>query len=260
MKKLALTLALLTPLLWSGEAQAATIKLRPQGAELIRAAQTVLAELSTKDIPMTLDTSGGTTLTLGGVGVSAAPFNPDESARIVSVGGERRLEINPQGPVPVLQAVREALQAELGLTAWTPAAAQLRYGGADLSGDRKIDLTDLALLMEDYGKKLSGKSDLNGDGRVDDTDVQLFMAQYRTAFAQPVIPAPVTATPASSAPAQVPAGTSPGQPAPAAPSPAPLPSPSNTPPAAPLLSPPSLAPNPGTTPSPTTPSPAPAKP
>ena len=39
-----------------------------------------------------------------------------------------------------------------------------------------IDLTDLALLMENFGK--TGRGDLNGDRQVDDTDLRLFAEQY----------------------------------------------------------------------------------
>ncbi|WP_034385116.1 hypothetical protein [Deinococcus sp. YIM 77859] len=170
---------LLALLLLVGGTQAATIKLRPQGPELTRAVQDALAALSTKETPVTLDPSGGPLLTLGGSGGTAVPFNPDVVARSVSTGTERRIEFNPQGPLPLAQAVRAALLEELGLKAWTPEAARIRFSGADLNGDGVIDLTDLALLMNNYGKSGVTVGDLNQDRRVDDADVRLFSTQYR---------------------------------------------------------------------------------
>lgn len=170
---------LLALLLAGGGTQAAPVKLRPQGPELIRAVQEALAAISTKETPVTLDTSGGPLLTLGGSGATAVPFNPDVAARTVGTGTERRIEFNPQGPLPLAQAVRAALMAELGLKEWTPSAARIRFSGADLNGDGAIDLTDLALLMNNYGKSGVTVGDLNQDRKVDDADVRLFSAQYR---------------------------------------------------------------------------------
>ncbi|EYB69709.1 hypothetical protein DEIPH_ctg002orf0020 [Deinococcus phoenicis] len=162
-----------------GGAQGATVKFRPQGADLTRAVQAALAAISTKETPLTLDTSGGPVLTLGGSGATAVPFSPDVVARTLNVGGERRIEFNPQGPVPLVQAVRDALAQELGLKEWTTAAARVRLSGADLNGDGRIDLTDLALLMNNYGKTGVTVGDLNQDRRVDDADLRLFSTQYR---------------------------------------------------------------------------------
>ncbi|GAA5511547.1 hypothetical protein Dcar01_00258 [Deinococcus carri] len=162
-----------------GGAQAATVKLRPQGPELTRLVQQALAAISTKETPVTLDTSSGPLLTLGGSGATAVPFSPDVVARTLSAGSERRIEFNPQGPVPLAQAVRDALAQELGLKDWTPTAARLRLSGADLNGDGKIDLTDLALLMNNYGKSGVTVGDLNQDRKVDDADLRLFSTQYR---------------------------------------------------------------------------------
>lgn len=170
---------LLLALALLGTAGAASVKLRPQGAPLTRAVQDALAAISTPEAPVTLDTSGGPVLTLGGSGATAAPFNPDVAARTVVVGGERRIEFNPQGPLPLAEAVRAALSEELGLKEWTAAAARVRLSGADLNGDGKIDLTDLALLMNNYGKTGALPGDLNQDRRVDDADLKLFAAQYR---------------------------------------------------------------------------------
>ncbi|MFC4638571.1 dockerin type I domain-containing protein [Deinococcus hohokamensis] len=158
-----------------GTASAATIKLRPQGAEMLRQVQAAIAALSTKELPVTLDTGSGPVLVLGG----AAPFNPDVAARVVVVGTERRIEFNPQGPLPLADAVRAELARELGLSAWTPAAARTRLSGADLNGDGKIDLSDLALLMNNYGKTGVTVGDLNQDRKVDDADLQLFSSQYK---------------------------------------------------------------------------------
>lgn len=160
--------------LFVGTADAASLKLRPQGTELTRAVQAAVAALSTKELPVTLDIGGGPVLTLGG----DAPFNPDVAARVVVRGGERRIEFNPQGPLPLAEAVRAELTRELGLGDWTPAAARTRLSGADLNGDGKIDLTDLALLMNNYGKA-GTVGDLNQDRKVDDADLRLFSAQYK---------------------------------------------------------------------------------
>lgn len=196
----------LLPLLLLGNAGAAAIKLRPQGAELVRAVETAIAQLGTKDIPMTLDPSAGPTLTLGGVGVSAAPFNPDQISRVVTVGSERRIEINPKGPVPLAEAVKQTLQAELKLKDWTPAAAQQRFGGADLNGDGAVDLTDLAILMGNFGTSTGAPGDLNQDRKVDDADVKIFSALYSAAIAQPAPPAPEPEVPKTPEPAS-PSGT-----------------------------------------------------
>ncbi|MBZ9750968.1 hypothetical protein K7W42_08845 [Deinococcus sp. HMF7604] len=172
MKRVLLTLLLLAPL--ASGAQAATVKLRPQGDELTRAVQAALTALSSPDLPVTLDTKSGVVLALGG----AAPFNPDVAARVVTVNGERRIEFNPRGPLPLQDALRAELARELRLTDWTPASARTRLSGADLNGDGKIDLADLAVLMNNHGKT-TPVGDLSGDGKVDDADVRLFAAQYR---------------------------------------------------------------------------------
>ncbi|WP_235514668.1 dockerin type I domain-containing protein [Deinococcus sp. Leaf326] len=231
------------------QAGAVGLKLRPQGEAMRQATLAALAALSTREVPFTLDDSSGPTLTLGGVGVSDAPFNPDVSARVVVVGGERRLEFNPQGPLTLTEAVRRQLQDEFKLTAWTPEAAQKRFGGADLNGDGAVDLADLALLMENFGKTSPQYGDLNQDRKVDDADLRLFSAQYTTALNA----APAQATPATPAPASTatPASATPPAAAPAtAPATTPTPTtPGATPPATvpPVTSPPATTP-PGTTP------------
>ena len=161
-----------------GIADAAKVKLQPQGDPLTRAVEAALSAISTKELPVTLDSGSGTILTLGGAGASAAPFNPDVAARVVTVAGSRRIEFNPAGPLPLLDAVKQELARELGFKDWTPGAARTRLSGADLNGDGKIDLTDLALLMNNYGKA-GTVGDLNQDRKVDDADLRLFSAQYK---------------------------------------------------------------------------------
>ena len=108
---------------------------------------------------------------------SGVPFNPDVVARTVGQGTQRRIEINPNGPLPLNAAVQQALAQEFQLEAWTPEAARLRFSGADLNADGTVDLTDLALLMNNLGG--TGRGDLNGDSTVDMADVELFSKQYR---------------------------------------------------------------------------------
>ncbi|SEI60220.1 hypothetical protein SAMN04488058_101101 [Deinococcus reticulitermitis] len=213
-------LLLASALLLAAPAAAVGVKLRPQGEALTQAVQAALAELSTKDIPLTLDPASGTTLTLGGVGVSAAPFNPDVAARVVTVGNERRIEFNPSGPLPLADAVRQELTRELGLKEWTPAAAGARFGGADLNADGMVDLVDLAILMENLGKEGAVTGDLNQDRRVNDADLRVFSSLYRITDPPAPQPAPITA-PANPAPstAPTPGTATPGTPGPATPTP-----------------------------------------
>ena len=246
-----------------GGADAVGLKLRPQGDAMRQATLAALVALSTREVPFTLDDSSGPTLTLGGVGVSDAPFNPDVSARVVVVGGERRLEFNPQGPLSLADAVRRQLQDEFKLTAWTPEAAQKRFGGADLNGDGVIDLADLAILMENYGRTSPQYGDLNQDRKVDDTDLRLFSAQYTTALnAAPAQTTPAQATPAQTTPAQAtPATTAPvptATPASATPAAAPATAPATTPPAG--TTPPVTVPPVTSPPAPTPPETAPTTP
>lgn len=58
-----------------------------------------------------------------------------------------------------------------------PIAAPTSDSDGGVNGDGEVNLTDLALLMGNYGK--SGQGDLNRDGRVDESDVQIFMREYR---------------------------------------------------------------------------------
>lgn len=231
-----------------GMADAAGIKLQPQGDPLTRAVQAALSAISTKELPVTLDSSSGTVLTLGGTGSSAAAFNPDVAARVVTVAGARRIEFNPAGPLPLLDAVKQELARELGFKDWTAEAARTRLSGADLNGDGRIDLTDLAILMENYGKSGS-VGDLNQDRKVDDADLRIFSAQYKPT-PEPE-PKPQEKKPEETKPAETPKTPA----TPAAPGTTPT-----TPPATatPVTPPADTAPKEGT-PSPVPPSPAPPK-
>ncbi|MFC5850008.1 hypothetical protein [Deinococcus petrolearius] len=251
------TLAALLTAALLGQAGAVGLKLRPQGEAMRQATLAALAALSTREVPFTLDESAGPTLTLGGVGVSDVPFNPDVAARVVVVGGERRLEFNPQGPLALAEAVRRQLQDEFKLTAWTPEAAQKRFGGADLNGDGAIDLSDLALLMENYGKASAQSGDLNQDRKVDDADLRLFSAQYTAALnAAPAQVSPAPATPTAPPPAQPAPATAPT----ATPTPTPVPTtaPATTPTTE--TTPPVTVPPVTSPPAPTPPEPAPTTP
>lgn len=234
-------------------AQAVSVKLRPQSAQIETIITNLLKRLSSSTLPLTLDKSAGTVFVLSdtvtaqatlpatvpvgsaagatsaaGVPVMGSPvtglpvtispvtglpaagvsgtgangltpgspasgslsgdvltasgvaFNPDVSSRTLTGLGGKRVEFNPQGPLSLKEAVETEVQKELGLSALTPEAAQLRFSGADLNGDGKIDTDDLAILMGNFGQSGSNlRGDLNGDGRVDDLDVELFSAQYR---------------------------------------------------------------------------------
>lgn len=159
-------------------AHAISIKIRPQTPQIEQLLQDLLKRLSSSTVPLTLDKTSGTIFVLGAA--DSVPFNPELSARTVTVAGERRTEFNPQGPLPLKEAVEAEFQKELGLTALTPEAAQLRFSGADLNNDGKIDTADLAILMGNFGQNAgNSRGDLNNDGRVDDLDVRLFSAQYK---------------------------------------------------------------------------------
>ncbi|UQN05932.1 hypothetical protein [Deinococcus sp. QL22] len=170
-------LLLLSALMLAASASAATVKLRPQGAELTRLVEQALSAISTKELPVTLDSSSGPVLSIGSS--NGVAFNPDVSARVVGTGADQRIEFNPNGPQPLTEALRAELSRFIGLQAWTPEAAKLRLSGADLNGDGAIDLTDFALIMNNFGKTGSLPGDLNGDSRVDDLDLRLFGAQYK---------------------------------------------------------------------------------
>ncbi len=179
MKRLSLWLCAALTLGAAQAASFASVALRPDSGALRREVVAALSELSAPDFPVTLDDSAqgaGAVLVLGG----SVPFNPDESSRTLTVGGVRRTEFNPQGPVPLAQAVRAEISALLGLSEFTPQAARRKLSGADVNGDGKVDLTDLALLMGNYGKSGGGlPGDLNRDGRVDESDIRLFTDEYR---------------------------------------------------------------------------------
>ena len=159
-------------------AGAVGIKLRPQSPQIEQLVLDLLKRLSSSALPLTLDKSAGPIFVLAGA--DSVAFNPDVSARTLTVGGERRTEFNPQGPLALKDAVETEVQKELGLSALTPEAAQLRFSGADLNNDGKIDTADLAILMGNFGQSGGNtRGDLNNDGHVDDLDVRLFSAQYK---------------------------------------------------------------------------------
>jgi len=172
------TLLLTLPLLAASAASAINVKLRPQSTQIEAVVLDTLKRLSSSTLTLTLDKTGGPILVLAAPG--SVPFNPDVSARTLTVNGESRTEFNPQGPVPLKDAVEAELQRQLGLVALTPEAAQLRYSGADLNADGTIDTADLALLMGNFGQSGANiRGDLNSDGHVDDLDLRLFSAQYK---------------------------------------------------------------------------------
>ena len=158
--------------------QATGIKLRPQSPQIEVLVLDLLNRLSSSALPLTLDKTSGTIFVLAGT--DSVAFNPDVSARTLTVGADRRTEFNPQGPLSLKEAVEAEFQKEVGLDALTPEAAQLRFSGADLNNDGKIDTADLAILMGNFGQSGNNtRGDLNGDGHVDDLDVGLFSAQYK---------------------------------------------------------------------------------
>lgn len=197
---------LATLMLLAGTAGAIDVNLRPQGKVLTEAVNAAIKQLSTRSAPVRLNTKQGTTITLGGVGVTAAPFNPDVAARVVVVGNNRRIEINPKSPIPLKQTIKAELMKELKLKAWTPTEAQRRFSSADLNGDNVVNLADLAVLMENLGKN-TGYGDLNQDRKVDNADVRLFMAQY----AKSDILAPSPSDAQSPAPTATPTAPNPNQ-------------------------------------------------
>ncbi len=160
----------------AGVAGAVDVRLRPATPEVKAALVQALGALSTGDVSFRLLTDSGPKIQLGG----APTFNPDEASRTVTRGGEQVIEINPKGPVSVAQAVRGEVEAQLGLPAGAaPKDVRARYGGADLNGDGKIDLSDFAVLADSYGKTGSGvRGDLNGDGKVDGADLKIFAKFY----------------------------------------------------------------------------------
>lgn len=168
--------ALLAALLALGVAGATDVKLRPETPELEQAVLAVLESIKAPGVTLKLVKDAGPILRIGG----KAPFNPDLVSRSVKRGDERVVEINPDAPVPREQAVRRAVLRELGLADdFTAAEVTARFGGADLNGDGKIDLSDFAILSANFGKTGSGvKGDLNGDGKVDAADVRSFAEFY----------------------------------------------------------------------------------
>lgn len=153
----------------------ASIALRPEPA-LLPAVQQALLSLSSPDFPISLDASpqaAGPVLALGG----PVAFNPDEIARTRTVGSVKRIELNPNGPLSLSEAVKREIGKQLGLKSFTPQAVRLKLSGVDVNSDGTVDLTDLALLMGSFGK--TGQGDLNHDGRTDESDLQIFSQEYQ---------------------------------------------------------------------------------
>ncbi|WP_041231707.1 hypothetical protein [Deinococcus peraridilitoris] len=176
MRKTVALLALALLALLGTVAGAVNVQIRPGSPEVEVALRQALQELGTGDVTFTLVASAGPTFRLGGV----PAFNPDVVSRSLTRGGERVVEFNPNGPLPLAQAVKLEAARVLGLPEnATPQDVRARYGGADLNADGRIDLADFAILTANYGKNGSGlPGDLNGDGKVDGVDLQLFSKFY----------------------------------------------------------------------------------
>lgn len=166
----------LLALLLLGSSQAITVKLRPQGPEMQKLVLEALAAISSPQLPIALNDKAGPLLFLGG----SAPFNPDVLSRSIVADSERRIEFNPKGPLPLAEALRRELTRELNIKEWTPRSARIGLSGADVNDDGEIDLSDLAILMENYGKSGSNtKGDINQDLKVDDLDIRIFSREYQ---------------------------------------------------------------------------------
>ncbi len=81
------------------------------------------------------------------------------------IGGNRSLKIG------LAAAVVVALVVALRLLGFSAAA-----GNGDVNGDGKVDVTDLSMLLSQYGG--AGTADFNGNGAVDITDLSLLLSNY----------------------------------------------------------------------------------
>ncbi len=80
-------------------------------------------------------------------------------------------------------AVIAVLVAAVFAAAWL---SNIRAAGtADLNGDGKVDVTDLSIILSNYGKQ-TATGDINGDGSVTIIDLSMLL----TAFGKPVTPSP----------------------------------------------------------------------
>jgi hypothetical protein len=125
---------------------------------------------------------------------SKLPFNPDIGSRTLSSKtGAKEVQVNLEGKTfPVDDVWRSEAARVLGLDEGIylkglrpvsdadRAQIRARYGSSgDLNSDGVVDLSDLAILAGNYGKKGPGlRGDLNNDGKVDGSDVELFSQLY----------------------------------------------------------------------------------
>ncbi len=67
------------------------------------------------------------------------------------------------------------------LSAVTPASLSLvkpKPVSSDINGDGKVDLTDLSILISNWGSTKNRKVDLNGDGKVNLADVSILLSKW----------------------------------------------------------------------------------
>ncbi len=101
---------LLVAALLTGVSGATDVRVQVTDPTLLTAVQDALRALSTAQDPYTLVNGQGPVFTLGG----GATFSPDVASR--SFGGANpRVEFNPEGPVPLADAVQGELRRLLGL-------------------------------------------------------------------------------------------------------------------------------------------------
>jgi len=66
-----------------------------------------------------------------------------------------------------------------GIFIWHSFAATPRATSADLNGDGKVDISDLSVLLSNFGKSGSGiKGDLNADAKVNLSDLSVLLSQF----------------------------------------------------------------------------------
>ena len=63
-----------------------------------------------------------------------------------------------------------------GIFIWRSFAATT--ASADLNGDGKVNLSDLSILLSNYGKPGGAKGDLNGDGTVNLSDLSILLSNF----------------------------------------------------------------------------------
>lgn len=124
MKGAAVLLTVLGLLL--GSARATDVRLQVSDPALQTAVQQALSALSTAGSSYTLVNAPDTLFVLGG----SAPFGPDVASRSFA-GPPPRVEFNPQGPIPLADAVQAELRRLLKLP---PLAASVPATGASTVG------------------------------------------------------------------------------------------------------------------------------